>query len=187
MASNVTVELEGEPYKRTSIKTTPAMSLKTIRDNACEKLKLPLPDTFGLKYLKANSLDLSLSVRYANLPAGAKLVLIKQNSSTTPTASINPPGDSSNMVTDVPVSSSTVSSAPTNSRILEVNVAVCIDDGTRIIKKFPVTLTFWDILRSLELQDRYQCSYIVIFTFFNFQVNRLALFFFHNLKSTESN
>ncbi|KAI8848020.1 hypothetical protein BC829DRAFT_444104 [Chytridium lagenaria] len=76
MASNVTVELEGEPLKKVSLKTTPAMSLKSIVDAACTKLKLPSPDSFSLKYQR-NMLDLSLSVRFANLPAGAKLFLVK--------------------------------------------------------------------------------------------------------------
>ncbi|TPX34454.1 hypothetical protein SmJEL517_g02911 [Synchytrium microbalum] len=76
MASMVNVELDGAPYKKVAIKTTPTMSLRQIADQAVDKLKLQDPGTYGLKYQK-NTLDLSLSVRFANLAAGAKLTLIK--------------------------------------------------------------------------------------------------------------
>ncbi|KAJ3081385.1 Tether containing UBX domain for GLUT4 [Quaeritorhiza haematococci] len=79
MASNVSVEPEGEPYRKISIKTTPAMSLKTILNTACEKLKIQNPDNYGLRHNR-NVLDLSLSVRFANLAAGAKLVIVRQKS-----------------------------------------------------------------------------------------------------------
>jgi hypothetical protein len=49
MSSSLTIELEGEPLKKTTIKTTPAMPLKSIAVAACEKLKLQNPDSFGLK------------------------------------------------------------------------------------------------------------------------------------------
>ncbi|KAJ3204713.1 Tether containing UBX domain for GLUT4 [Dinochytrium kinnereticum] len=75
MASTIMVELENKPLKKVSIKTTPATPLKAVVESACEKLKLPHPDSFGLKYQRT-MLDLSLTVRFANLPAGAKVFLI---------------------------------------------------------------------------------------------------------------
>ncbi|KAJ3046254.1 Tether containing UBX domain for GLUT4 [Rhizophlyctis rosea] len=80
MASNVTVELEGEPFRKTVIKTTPAMSLRSIVDTACEKLKVGSADGWGLKHGR-NTLDLALSVRFANLAAGAKLTLVRTRAS----------------------------------------------------------------------------------------------------------
>ncbi len=50
MASNVTVEYDlGYPFRKVTVKTTPAMSLKAIVLEACEKLKLAHPESFGLK------------------------------------------------------------------------------------------------------------------------------------------
>ncbi|ORY04516.1 hypothetical protein K493DRAFT_311361 [Basidiobolus meristosporus CBS 931.73] len=74
MASNVSV-IYGQGRKQL-VKTTPAMPLKNIVLAVCEKQKYPDVDSYGLKYGKSN-LDLSLSVRFANLPAGAKLELVR--------------------------------------------------------------------------------------------------------------
>lgn len=48
--SNVTVEWEAAfPVKKTSIKTTPMMSLKSIVISACEKFSIADPENYGLK------------------------------------------------------------------------------------------------------------------------------------------
>ncbi|KAG0291648.1 Tether containing UBX domain for GLUT4 [Linnemannia gamsii] len=74
MASNLTVNLGGG--KKQLIKTTPAMSLRHVVNTVCEKQGYPEPETYGLKSGK-NFLDLSLSIRHANIAAGAKLELAK--------------------------------------------------------------------------------------------------------------
>ncbi|KAF9341305.1 Tether containing UBX domain for GLUT4, partial [Linnemannia elongata] len=74
MASNLTVNLGGG--KKQLIKTTPAMSLRQVVNTVCEKQGYPEPETYGLKSGK-NFLDLSLSIRHANIAAGAKLELAK--------------------------------------------------------------------------------------------------------------
>ncbi|KAJ3183309.1 Tether containing UBX domain for GLUT4 [Gaertneriomyces sp. JEL0708] len=79
MSSNVTVTLESEPYRKVVVKTTPAMTLKSITDSAVQQMKLS-GTGWGLKYGK-NVMDLSLSVRFANLAAGAKLTLVKTKGS----------------------------------------------------------------------------------------------------------
>jgi tether containing UBX domain for GLUT4 len=140
MASNVTVELEGEPTKRVSVKTTPAMSLKAIATTACEKLKLSQPDAFGLRYQKA-LLDLSLSVRFANLPAGAKLLLVKQG-----TRSISSDESKAHSASD--------HAAPVDIKVQDVNIALQVDDGTRLVKKFASSMTLWGVLKNFEEQDR---------------------------------
>ncbi|KAJ3049770.1 Tether containing UBX domain for GLUT4 [Rhizophlyctis rosea] len=76
MASSVNVELDGEPFRKTLVKTTPAMSLRSVVDTACEKLKVGSSEGWGLKHGR-NNLDLSLSIRFANLAAGAKLTLVR--------------------------------------------------------------------------------------------------------------
>jgi hypothetical protein len=55
--------------------SSPSMTLKLVLDKFCEKFNMEANE-FGLKY-KRNFLDLSLSVRYANLPPGAKLEVFK--------------------------------------------------------------------------------------------------------------
>ncbi|KAJ3406337.1 Tether containing UBX domain for GLUT4, partial [Chytridiales sp. JEL 0842] len=155
MASNVTVELEGSPLKKTSIKTTPAMALKAIVTSACEKLKLADPDSFGIKYQR-NMLDLSLSVRFANLPAGAKLFLVKGKSSTLQQSSPSIAASTSTTSTDgaaMQPSSTPAKPAETRLKVQEVTVALQVEDGGRLIQKFPVTTTLWDILRFHEAQD----------------------------------
>ncbi|KAG9069390.1 Tether containing UBX domain for GLUT4 [Linnemannia hyalina] len=74
MASNLTVNLGGG--KKQLIKTTPAMSLRQVVNTVCEKQNYPEPEIYGLKSGK-NFLDLSLSIRHANIAAGAKLELAK--------------------------------------------------------------------------------------------------------------
>ncbi|KAF9904701.1 Tether containing UBX domain for GLUT4 [Linnemannia zychae] len=74
MASNLTVNLGGG--KKQLIKTTPAMSLRQVVNTVCEKQGYSEPETYGLKSGK-NFLDLSLSIRHANIAAGAKLELAR--------------------------------------------------------------------------------------------------------------
>ncbi|KAJ1982801.1 hypothetical protein H4R35_000160 [Dimargaris xerosporica] len=74
MASNVQVEFGG---RHQAVKTTPAMTLRAVVSTACQKHGLDDPDKYGLRYQR-KLLDLSLSVRFANLPAGAKLELVRQ-------------------------------------------------------------------------------------------------------------
>ncbi|CAB4483306.1 hypothetical protein RhiirA5_407121 [Rhizophagus irregularis] len=74
MASNVVVLLNGG--KRQPIKTTPMMPLKEIIKLVCNKQGYTDVENYGLKQNKT-ILDLSLSVRFANLAPGAKLELIR--------------------------------------------------------------------------------------------------------------
>ncbi|KAF9582032.1 Tether containing UBX domain for GLUT4 [Lunasporangiospora selenospora] len=74
MASNLTVFLGGG--KKQIVKTSPVMILRQVVNTVCEKQNYPEPETFGLKSGKT-FLDLSLSIRYANIAPGAKLELAK--------------------------------------------------------------------------------------------------------------
>ena len=46
---SLTVEYNGFPVKKTAIKTTPAMSLKSIVEEACSKFGLDPPAAYGLQ------------------------------------------------------------------------------------------------------------------------------------------
>ncbi|KAF9175270.1 Tether containing UBX domain for GLUT4 [Mortierella sp. AD011] len=74
MASNLTVFLGGG--KKQLVKTTPTMILRQVVNIVCEKQNYAEPESYGLKSGK-NFLDLSLSIRYANIAPGAKLELAK--------------------------------------------------------------------------------------------------------------
>ncbi|CAG8528787.1 2283_t:CDS:10 [Acaulospora morrowiae] len=114
MASNVVVLLPNG--KRQTVKTTPMMTLKQIVITVCEKQSMTDVENWGLKQNK-KTLDLGLSVRFANLAPGAKLDLIR--------------------ITAQKVHS-------------DVQVALQLDDGGRLIGKFPITSSLWDILIHFE-------------------------------------
>ncbi|KAI9009138.1 GLUT4 regulating protein TUG-domain-containing protein [Hyaloraphidium curvatum] len=65
--------------RKLMIKTTPTMSLAQVLAQACEKGKVE-PAGYGLKHNKT-VLDLSLSMRFANLAPGAKLELVRVSTS----------------------------------------------------------------------------------------------------------
>ena len=75
MASNVFVLLPDG--RRKQVKTTPAMSLKSILDKVIEEAGLAREMEYGLRRGKED-FDLSLTVRFANLAAGAKLNLVRK-------------------------------------------------------------------------------------------------------------
>ncbi|KAG0261363.1 Tether containing UBX domain for GLUT4 [Mortierella polycephala] len=74
MASNLTVNLGAG--KKQLVKTTPTMILRQVVNIVCEKQNYAEPENYGLKSGK-NFLDLSLSIRYANIAPGAKLELAR--------------------------------------------------------------------------------------------------------------
>ncbi|KND03870.1 uncharacterized protein SPPG_01323 [Spizellomyces punctatus DAOM BR117] len=73
--STVTIDHPTEAFKKLTLKTTPATPLKHLVDTAVEKWGLGNAEGFGLRHGK-NNLDLSLSMRFANLAQGAKLSLV---------------------------------------------------------------------------------------------------------------
>ncbi|KAJ3126990.1 hypothetical protein HK100_009985 [Physocladia obscura] len=151
MASQVTVEIEGVfPTKRVIIKTTPAMSLNDVLRAAIDKAGARPGANYMLKYGK-NTLDLSLSVRFANLPAGAKLLL-----SPAPTTAKNSTA-SSNTAADQTNPSAVQSNDAIQSLSLNLlhvaTIALQIQDGPRVILKSNINNSLWDILKTAELQD----------------------------------
>jgi tether containing UBX domain for GLUT4 len=95
MASNVVVAYDNG-RRRQTVKTTPMMPLKAIVSAVTEKQRLGPADDFCLVFVfnslsmytfilitscfryGKHTLDMSLTVRFANLPPGAKLELVKR-------------------------------------------------------------------------------------------------------------
>ncbi|EMR10932.1 hypothetical protein PNEG_01078 [Pneumocystis murina B123] len=73
MPGNIIILLDSKRY---TIKTTPTQLINDLLLEGCRKAELN-PQEYSLKY-GSNILDLSLPVRLARLPAGAKLTLVKQ-------------------------------------------------------------------------------------------------------------
>jgi len=118
MASNVVVLLP--QGKRQVVKTTPAMSLKAVVNTVCEKHGISDSSGYALTNGR-NILDLSLSIRFANLVQGAKLELIKVASS--------------------------------SSKPAIISIALQLEDGGRLMDKFPNSITLWEILKHFEIRS----------------------------------
>ncbi|KAI9184287.1 hypothetical protein H9P43_003340 [Blastocladiella emersonii ATCC 22665] len=127
MSSNVVVS--GPDNRRTTVKVTPAMPLRDVLAAACSQLKLDGPsDGYELRRSNARPgtpgaapLDLSLSVRFANLASGAKLDLVRRSGAAMRRAA--------NAV---------------------VKIALQLEDGGRTIDTYPATTRLWEILLHVE-------------------------------------
>ncbi|KAJ3231576.1 Tether containing UBX domain for GLUT4 [Chytriomyces hyalinus] len=147
MASQLNIEIEGIfPVKRIAVKTTPSMSLNEVLRAAVEKGALNPAGVYALKHGKTQ-LDLTLSVRFANLPAGAKLVLTGSSPAASSASKTTP--TSTNTATNL--STSTLASKPIPAQM--ANIAMQIEDGPRIVRKFPTTSTLWDVLKTIEIEN----------------------------------
>ncbi|KAI8620988.1 GLUT4 regulating protein TUG-domain-containing protein [Chytriomyces sp. MP71] len=148
MSSQVTVEVEGTfPLKKVVVKTTPAMSLNDVLKSAVEKSGSNA-SSYSLRHGKTN-LDLTLSVRFANLPSGAKLVM-----SASPASSSSKPAQlaraSGVTATDAGVKKANAAAQSTSAL---ATVALQIEDGPRVIRKFNTFETLWDVLKTIELEN----------------------------------
>lgn len=128
--SSITLYVIYGPGRQVPVKTTPATTtLQTVLVTACSKVpgnSPPNPDLHLLTY-NGKSLDMTLSVRYANLPPGAKLTLKRR--------ATKPGGNSRDKDQD------------------RVKIALqLIDDNNsgRIILEVPASITLWGILLQAE-------------------------------------
>jgi tether containing UBX domain for GLUT4 len=78
MASHVVVI--DAAFKRVQVKVTPATTLRTVLEQACDKFQLD-PDQHILKNTKDRPIDLSLPFRLSGLVSGAKLQLVQSSRS----------------------------------------------------------------------------------------------------------
>ncbi|KAI8865809.1 hypothetical protein GQ42DRAFT_151457 [Ramicandelaber brevisporus] len=130
MSQLVTVVLEGG-LETASIAVTPSTTLKSVVDVACSKKKRtatsqPLdPALYGLS-LRGKPLDLSLTVRFAKIPSGSRLELVRLSSS--------------QIQKKATAGLVTVALTPENDG----------GSGERLVAKLISTSTLWDILRHFE-------------------------------------
>ncbi|KAJ3192345.1 Tether containing UBX domain for GLUT4, partial [Entophlyctis luteolus] len=99
-----------------------------------------------------NILDLSLSVRLANLPSGAKLTLSPATATTNTTPSApqlksQPVAKTSND----PAMPPAAQQSPARKQV--VTIALQIEDGPRVIQKFNILETLWDVLKTIEQEN----------------------------------
>src|SRR5262245_26502586 len=95
-------------------------------------------------------LDLSLTVRFANLPAGAELELAKRAS---------PPSKDTRCCTRRHRANSSAAPLPgPTSRVLRigsasVKIALQLEGGSRVVASYPPSISLWDILVTAEAQS----------------------------------
>ncbi|KAJ2890425.1 hypothetical protein GGI21_006174, partial [Coemansia aciculifera] len=125
MSSSISVSYGQGGSRTVSVKTTPTTTLQAILVSACASMpNTPSPDSYTLAH-NSKILDMTLPLRFANLPHGAKLTL-----------------------TPIPRTS-------TNATTLQkqqqkqgslVKVALQLVGSSRIISDFEPSATLWDII-----------------------------------------
>ncbi|KAJ2874546.1 Tether containing UBX domain for GLUT4, partial [Coemansia asiatica] len=153
MSSSVTVVYGGG--RTINIRTTPTTTLQAVLNNVCEKISSNStvnPENHALVY-NNKPIDLSLTIRFANLPQGAKLKLAPRPGSSNVSKSSKSGGNGSTAA----ISSSSASGASRSgvgqsagTRDAPVKVALQIVGSGRIIKDFSPSTTLWDIVTSIE-------------------------------------
>ncbi|KAJ1662330.1 hypothetical protein IW140_005959 [Coemansia sp. RSA 1813] len=120
------------------VKAAPMTTLQSVVSEACGKIPNSAhPESYQLIHNK-KALDLSLPVRFANLPQGATLTL-KRVSSGGPAAT----------------SSSNSQKVDSSRRAQQlIKVALQIVGGSRVINDFEPSTTLWDIVYSAETESR---------------------------------
>ncbi|KAJ2223140.1 hypothetical protein IWW45_008421, partial [Coemansia sp. RSA 485] len=146
MSSSITVVYGGG--KTVSIKTTPTTTLQTVLNNVCEKINSSglNPDTQTLVY-NNKPMDLSLTIRFANLPQGAKLKLTPRPGARTAAAAAGGKASAGN---GSPSAQRPNGGQLTNSHDGPVKVALQIVGSGRIIKDYKPSDTLWDIIVTTE-------------------------------------
>ncbi|KAJ2081098.1 hypothetical protein GGI09_007658 [Coemansia sp. S100] len=136
------------PGRSVSVKTTPTTTLQAILVSACASMpKPPSPDSYTLAY-NSKTLDLTLPLRFANLPQGAKLTLTHR-SSTRPSPKLP---------------ANQVASPQASTPSATVKVALQLVGSSRIITDFDPSATLWDIIvaaqtssgRTLNLVNKFR-------------------------------
>ncbi|KAJ1989948.1 hypothetical protein GGI25_004548 [Coemansia spiralis] len=129
------------PERAVTVKATPTTTLQSVIAMACEKIpNAAHPESYLLVY-NNKTLDLSLPVRFANLPQGAKLTLklappsLRNRGASAPASQGLGAGN---------VSGGAAASAQ------KIKVALQIVGSVRIINDFLPTTTLWDIVATAE-------------------------------------
>ncbi|KAJ2867860.1 hypothetical protein GGH94_000528 [Coemansia aciculifera] len=136
------------PGRSVSVKTTPTTTLQAILVSACASMpKPPSPDSYTLVY-NSKTLDLTLPLRFANLPQGAKLTLTHR-ASTRPSPKLP---------------ANQVASPQASTPSATVKVALQLVGSSRIIADFDPSTTLWNIIvaaqtssgRTLNLVNKFR-------------------------------
>ncbi|KAJ2832084.1 hypothetical protein GGI24_001360 [Coemansia furcata] len=139
-----TISVVYAPGRSVSVKTTPTTTLQAILVSACAIMpNPPSPDAHTLAY-NSKALDLTLPLRFANLPQGAKLTLTRR-ASTRPSPALP---------------AKQVVATPSTT----VKVALQLVGSNRIIADFDPSATLWDIIiaaqtssgRTLNLVNKFR-------------------------------
>ncbi|KAJ2823536.1 hypothetical protein FBU31_004251 [Coemansia sp. 'formosensis'] len=139
-----TISVIYAPGRSVSVKTTPTTTLQAILVSACAIMpNPPSPDAHTLVY-NSKALDLTLPLRFANLPQGAKLTLTLR-ASTRPSPALP---------------AKQVVATPSTT----VKVALQLVGSNRIIADFDPSATLWDIIiaaqtssgRTLNLVNKFR-------------------------------
>ncbi|KAJ1827208.1 hypothetical protein LPJ56_001784, partial [Coemansia sp. RSA 2599] len=166
MSSSVTVVYGGG--KTVNVKTTPTTTFQTVLSNVCEKIGsngVPNAETHTLVY-NGKPVDLSLTIRFANLPQGAKLKLTSRSG-----AARSATGGSQLARSAAEAAGSSGAATPTGAELKQsglretpVKVALQIVGSGRIIKEYLPSTSLWDIVAlteqgaggALNLTNRYR-------------------------------
>ncbi|KAJ2632383.1 hypothetical protein GGF44_003812, partial [Coemansia sp. RSA 1694] len=159
MSSSISV-VYGPGGRSVSVKTTPTTTLQAILVSACASMpNTPSPDSYTLMH-NTKTLDLTLPLRFANFPHGAKLTLTPRSAASrrsSPQVAAASSSDSPNAATQQQQQQQQ-KNTPT------VKVALQLVGSSRIIADFEPSATLWDIIiaaqtssgRTLNLVNKFR-------------------------------
>ncbi|KAJ2333381.1 hypothetical protein GGI00_002355 [Coemansia sp. RSA 2681] len=154
MSSSISV-VYGPGGRSVSVKTTPTTTLQAILVSACASMpNTPSPDSYTLMH-NTKTLDLTLPLRFANFPHGAKLTLTPRSAASR---------RSSPQVVAASSDSPNVSAQQQQKSTPTVKVALQLVGSSRIIADFEPSATLWDIIiaaqtssgRTLNLVNKFR-------------------------------
>ncbi|KAJ1496667.1 Tether containing UBX domain for GLUT4 [Coelomomyces lativittatus] len=133
---STSIFLETNEGQRHTMKVTPMMPLTLILEQACAHFQLGEPHDFVLcQGSTPLPLDLSLTVRFANLPNGSKLRVVSRTS-------LKMKGGKPSFNHGGKSASSTV------------QVALQLPEGGRRMETFSSNTSLWQILEHFEIQSK---------------------------------
>ncbi|KAJ2741484.1 hypothetical protein GGI20_005155 [Coemansia sp. BCRC 34301] len=159
MSSSISVAY-GQGGRSVSVKTTPTTTLQAILVSACAGMpNTPSPDSYTLAH-NAKVLDLTLPLRFANLPHGAKLTLMPRSAAAAASRA-SPRATANGLNSNTPVVIAQQQRQPSSAT---VKVALQLVGSSRIIADFAPSTTLWDVIvaaqtsseRTLNLVNKFR-------------------------------
>ncbi|KAJ1721260.1 hypothetical protein LPJ53_004197 [Coemansia erecta] len=146
MSSSVTIIYGTE--RTVSIKTTPTTTLQAVVNSACEKIPGSLnPENQTLVY-NGKVMDLSLTIRFANLPQNARLKLASRSNAAL-VASSSAANRNRNAASNSP------KPQPQKKQAVDgpVKVALQVVGSGRVIGDYAPSATLWNVLTATEARS----------------------------------